>query len=321
MMTYRFTVAAVVLLAAPHLRPAGSNPPVYADLLGPRPGKAAFAVVGDPQGTMFWERFFLLRENNPAERGRVFRELARRRPEFLVIVGDLTSDGASDKHWRHFDDLAQGLRQKGVPVLPVWGNHDYWSNVSAAEREMGARFRPLAGAHWYTRQYGRLALVFLDANVAILSRDEWKSQRQWFEQTLKSFDADSSVDAVLVFEHQPPFTNSTATDDDSDVRGAFVPAFERAHKTVAMISGHTHAYEHFVEKGKHFIVTGGGGGPRVTLRSGKRARHTDLFQGPAPRPFHYLWITPRTGKLNVIVEGLQKGGSTFAPIDRFDLPY
>lgn len=59
-----------------------------------------------------------------------------------------------------------------------------------------------------------------------------------------------------------------------------------------MISGHAHAYEHFVEQGVQFVVSGGGGGPRVKLREGSRARE-DRFEGPSPRPFHYQAVEPR----------------------------
>jgi hypothetical protein len=88
-----------------------------------------------------------------------------------------------------------------------------------------------------------------------------------------------------------------------------------------MISGHTHAYEHFVEDGKHFIVTGGGGGPRVSLHTGQDQRHRDLFVGPAPRPFHYLWMVPETWGVGVEVWGLKKGESQVRAIDRFDLKW
>lgn len=318
----RFVAASVaVLLGVAAPPPVDSKPPVYADLLGPRPGKAPFAVVGDPQETMFWERIFLQRETNPTERVRLFGELTRQGPEFLVIVGDLTSDGSSERHWRYFDGLAKGLRRAGVPILPVWGNHDYWGSEAKARRALESRFPPLAHGPWYTRAYGRLALVFLDANVAVLSKADWRVERQWFDSTLTADDADTGVDAILVFEHQPPFTNSKVTSDDIDVQRSFVPGFLRARKTVAMISGHTHAYEHFVEHGKHFIVTGGGGGPRVGLRQGGRARHADHYQGPSPRPFHYLWISPHPRSLSVSVVGLAKGDSVFTTIDRFDLVY
>ena len=74
-------------------------------------------------------------------------------------------------------------------------------------------------------------------------------------------DADPKVRGVLVFTHHPPYTNSTVTKDESHVQQAFVGPFVAAKKTLALLSGHAHGYEHFIEQRKHFVVSGGGGGP------------------------------------------------------------
>ena len=293
--------------------------PAYRDLPPDLAGRAPFAVIGDPQEPFLWETSIMGRENNVAERAFLFSALESLRPAFLVISGDLTASGSSARRWRYFDQLTAVLRAQGTPILPVLGNHDYWGNNALALREFSARFAQFSASHWYLRRYGSLALVFLDANAQDLGVDAWQRQQQWLVRTLAELDADASVAGVLLFEHQPPFTNSTVTFDDVAVQHAFVPAFVRAHKTLAMISGHTHAYEHFVEQGKHFVVSGGGGGPRVALRSGPSAGHRDLFSGPSPRPFHLLWITPGAHSVWVEVRGFNKGANTLRTIDQFEL--
>jgi predicted phosphodiesterase len=298
---------------------SGQALPVYRDLVDAPTGDTPFAVIGDLQQTLPVERYLLMRESNPAERLALVRGLEAARPDFLIIVGDLTSNGSSEKQWQFFDRLMDKMRAFELPIVPVVGNHDYWGDREQAVRQLVARFPPLGRSTWYTRTYGRLALVVLDANVSVLSAGQWQAQEAWLRETLERLDADPAIAGVLVFTHQPPFTNSTVTRDDPAVQAAFLPAFRHSRKTLAMISGHTHAYEHFVEDGKHFIVTGGGGGPRVSLYTGRGQRHLDLFIGPAPRPFHFLWMTPETWGVRVEVRGLDKGQTNLRTIDQFDL--
>jgi hypothetical protein len=91
-----------------------------------------------------------------------------------------------------------------------------------------------------------------------------------------------------------------------------------------MISGHVHSYERFERRGKLFIVSGGGGGPRVRLRDGDRRRHRDdlvAHDGHTRlRPFHYLRIAVREDEMNIEAFGLEKGGAVTAPLDSIAVP-
>src|SRR5205823_2075898 len=119
-------------------------------------------------------------------------------------------------------------------------------------------------------------------------RAEWSTQRTWYEETLRASDDDMATRGVFVLMHHPPYTNSTVTGDEVHVEDTFVPAFVRAKKTLAMLSGHVHSYERFVRDGKTFVVSGGGGGPRAALETGAARRHPDdQFDGPAVRDFHF----------------------------------
>ena len=125
---------------------------------------------------------------------------------------------------------------------------------------------------------------------------------------------------MLVLLHHPPFTNSRVTSDALHVQRDFVPPFSRSAKTLAMISGHVHNYERFLRDGKTFLVAGGGGGPRAPLIEGARRRHADdLFPGGRIRAFHYLRFRPAGPALEVEVRGLEKDGSGFDTMERFEL--
>lgn len=278
-----------------------------------------FAVVSDLQRTSHAE---VWRESNRDERERVLEEIAREGPDFVAVLGDLVFRGSSAAEWRDLDRVCAPLREARVPVLPVLGNHEYWVSRRGVLPQFFARFPHLEKQHWYSVPYGPLGLVFLDSNLRWLPAVRWQEQLGWFERELSRLDEDPEVRGALVFLHHPPFTNSTVTADEKHVQRFFVPPFSRAQKTLAMVSGHVHSYERFDRGGKTFLVTGGGGGPRVRLATGARRRHEDdLFSGPPVRPFHFLMFSLGSGGLDVEVKGVEKKGREFRVIDRFLLPW
>ena len=278
-----------------------------------------FAVLGDLQRTSraeFW------RESNTGESRRLVAEIAARGPDFVVGLGDAVFRGSSVRDWNRFDALTAPLRDGGIPYFPILGNHEYWMRRAPALRNYFARFPALAGRRWYAESYAGLGLVFLDSNEGPLGPALWNEQATWLEETLARLDAQREVSGVLVFSHHPPYTNSTVTGDEIHVQRAFVAPFAAAKKTLAMVSGHVHAYERFTRGGKTFLVAGGGGGPRVRLARGAGSRHADdAFAGPAVRPFHFLMCRPAAAGLEVEVVGLEKGGEEFRSLSRFVLEW
>ncbi len=305
---------------------SGPRPIVLTGHLPPE-GERPFAAVGDLQRTSLLETVFLLRESNDRERELVVRELARVRPAFAVSLGDLVFDGASARHWGELDTLLTPLREADIPMLPVLGNHEYWGTNSRGLRHYFQRFPVLAGRHWYCLVQGRLGLVFLDTNFDELSAAQRQAQLAWLDQTLGAFEAAGSVRAVLLLGHHPPYTNSTATGDEPHVQEHLVPRVHRFRKVLGYVSGHVHSYERFERQGKRFLVSGGGGGPRVTLATGEARRHPDDQFTPdratpsAKRDFHILLFRPGPEGLEVEARGLEKGGDSFSTMDRFTLPW
>jgi Icc-related predicted phosphoesterase len=277
-----------------------------------------FAVVGDLQRTSLLEFW---RESNDAERGLVVAAIARARPAFLAIVGDLVFDGSSARSWAEFDALTAPLRDAGIPTLAAFGNHEYWGG-RGGERHFFARFPGIEGHHWYTVDYGPLRFIVLDSNIDKLPAAAWERQVRWYEEALAAGDRAPEVRGVVVLLHHPPYTNSTVTGDEPHVQRFFVPPFLRAHKTLAMVSGHVHSYERFARAGKTFLVSGGGGGPRAKLATGSARRHPDdLFPGPALRDFNFLLVTVTAMGFTAEVLGLPKEGKVFKTIDRFSMPF
>lgn len=276
-------------------------------------------MVSDFQRT---SRAEIWRERNPDERRQIVARIAAESPDFVVILGDIVFCGSSPGDWAEFDELSAPLREARIPILPILGNHEYWISARRALPAFFARFPHLENRNWYSRLYGGLALVFLDSNRRWLTPLRWEEQLDWYASELATLDADPAVQGVLVMLHHPPYTNSTVTSDERHVQRSFVPPFLAAGKTLAMLSGHVHSYERFDRAGKTFVVTGGGGGPRVRLASGGRRRHPDdLFGGPAVRLFHFLLCEATPGGVAVEARGLPKNGRVFETMERFFLPF
>jgi 3',5'-cyclic AMP phosphodiesterase CpdA len=281
---------------------------------------ARFVVVGDIQRTApvleFW------REQNDVERARVIAALARERPDLVLVTGDCVFDGGSDDQWAAFDRLTAPLREAGVPVASAFGNHEYWSGRAQAERHLLPRFPLDGGRHWFVVAMGPLRLVVLDSNLDELTTADQAEELAWYEDALDRFDRDPSVRGVLVAFHHPPFTNSTVTGDEPLVQRFFLPPFERARKTLALLNGHVHSYERFARGAKTYVVSGGGGGPRASLETGAARRHgDDRYDGPSLRDFNFSVYTVSDRGVGSEVRGLAKGGASFTVIDRFFLPW
>lgn len=296
---------------------ASTEPHPFTAPVPPWEDNAKIVIVGDLQRTSLLEFW---REQNDAERERIVAGITAARPDLLVLLGDLVFHGGSNAHWARFDELVAPIRDTGVSTWPVPGNHEYW--LGSDLDSYFARFSLLDGRRWYSLTYGPLGLVFLDGNDHPLGCPGWRDQMSWLKHELTVLDSLPAIRAVLVFVHQPPYTNSSITSDEKHIQESVVPFFNAAAKTVMLASGHVHSYERFERLGRTFVVSGGGGGPRARLREGEDRPHADdLCAGPALRDFHWLEIRIGIAGLEVTVVGLKKGRTTFYPMDRFCLPW
>ncbi len=279
------------------------------------------AVIGDTQRTLRVERYFLRREQNQRERALLLQHLLGTEFELLVHLGDMVENGSSAAAWQEFDRLFAPFFAKGIRFVPLMGNHDYWGNKQRRCAHLQTRFPSCLNSPWQALAIGRLGLILLDSNISQYSGEVWAKQANWFESTLQRFELEASVAAVIVFSHHPPFTNSAVLRRAKHLEDRFLPAFFAAHKTRAFISGHVHGYERFTRNGKTFIVSGGGGGPRLPLRPESRRRYDDQFSGAGLRPFHYLLLHPEAGRLVVEVKGVNKEETHVRLVERFAIDY
>ena len=126
--------------------------PVYQTDIALRP-QNHFCIIGDTQRTSVWERVFLFREQNDQQRSALVQAVARQSPGSVVLLGDLVFSGGSSRHWQRLDELLSPVLARGIPAIPLLGNHEYYGFDRAAHRNFRRRFPGLGAQTWYTREF------------------------------------------------------------------------------------------------------------------------------------------------------------------------
>ena len=285
-------------------------------------GQPTVAFVSDTQSPLWFEKFFLHSDDNEHATALILREISRDTTcAALFHLGDITSAASEEGEWRKFDAEARAIRQAHIPVYPAFGNHEYLFSPDEGKYNTMLRFPPLR-KQWYVKRVGPLAVILLNSNFSRLAAEDNRRQQLWYERTLDSLDRDTATAAVLVGCHHPPYTNSTITNPSEDVRRRFVPPFLKSDKARLFLSGHAHAFEHFRQDGKDFLVIGGGGGLLHPLFQGEEERWHDEFPHRDRRSFfHCLRIVPRAGAMDVQVLAVTSGGDSLKNVYALEIPY
>lgn len=290
-------------------------------------------LVGDTQRTSWMETTFLGREQNDRERVMILNAMAQEAAteyrSAVLLLGDHVCYGEELKDWEYFDNIMQPLRAATktarTPIYAIPGNHDYGllKKNTAYLAQMFKRFPDEKPQFPSLQKFGATALVMLDSNIDQLTKRQIDAQYRQFKRILEQCDHDPTITSVLVAAHHPPYTNSTMQ-ASLELHDYFTAPFLAARKTSLFFSGHVHSYERFgVETGcgqKMFVISGGGGGPRRSVRTdAKRPQTNDLYRTGTIRSFHYIRLTATPSNLAAEVMMLTNSG-TFIIGDRFVVP-
>jgi len=276
-------------------------------------------IVGDTQETALIERLVGL-EQNAARRVHLLDELAARRPDAVLHLGDLVTFGSAPGHWARLDQLLAPLRAANVPLLPVVGNHDRMIVAKLGLRQLAKRFEVLRTRTWYDFELAGVAFIALDSNLVRGATGE--AQVAWLEEVVGTADADPDIKAIVAYWHHPPMSNSRIVRPSRHAREVFLGTLGRSKKALAVFTGHAHAYEHFIVDGVHCFVSGGGGGPRHTLEvRPERWRARDLFGGGAKRFMHFLELEIGDDALTIATIRMADGTHRCDEADRVTLPF
>jgi 3',5'-cyclic AMP phosphodiesterase CpdA len=256
----------------------------------PEPDKPlTVAIVGDPQSGRAWKS--------------VAAALTEKRPDLVVIAGDLVVDGLVEQQWHEtFLDPAEDLLA-AVPFLVVPGNHDRYSPLMETLFGYG-KPRP----HW-TRRAGGALLVGIDGG-ADFSPDG--PGRRWLAGKLCRADAP----LAFVVSHYPAYSsrNHGKLADDGRVlewtsrsaRNHLVPLLNK-HGVAALFGGHDHGYERSeLPGGLTALVTGGGGAGTYPKRTDAQKQNPYSKAFAAKHHYSLLRIDDGNATLRVLTpEGRQ----------------
>jgi len=252
------------------------------------PDERIIIVISDTQDPLWVEELFLSSDNNETARNILFNHIIDSQPDAVFHLGDLVSIGFYDKSWFAIDQFLTNLSKSQIPFYPTLGNHELMFFSDAGESNFKTRF-PFYSKTGYLKRVQSLAFILLNSNFSDLTDEEIVIQQKWYKDQLISCDKDSSIKAIIVACHHPPFTNSKIVHSDKDVQKYFVPDFLLSDKTKFFLSGHAHSFEHFSQAEKDFFNIGGGGGLQHPLYEGQEAVYKDHYKGDKnKRIFHYL---------------------------------
>lgn len=284
-------------------------------------GDSLVSFVSDTQSPIFFEELRLRPNHNDSAREMIYRALLADRPNAVFHLGDMIAIGLYAPTWKSTDRFLARAAGAGIPVFPTLGNHELMLSSSYGLDQFYDRF-PWYAKTGYTVRVGSLAVVLLNSNFGQLRNADRKRQRSFLDSTLAACESDSTVRAVILCCHHPPYTNSTIVSPSEEVRADFVPSYLRYPKCRLFLSGHCHAFEHFHEGGKDFLVIGGGGGLQQPLLTGAGRKWEDLFPGTGEtRMFHYLQCRITGHGLELDIRMITKDFSGFEDAYAISIPW
>ena len=294
--------------------PAAGFPVAYPCVV--RDSGKPIAVIGDLQTTSLGERLLFRREFTERQQELLLDDLKKQEIGLLAIVGDMVFTASSRKEWALFDSMVAPIARK-VPVLPALGNHDYHCLVGefcfnhAVPENVLSRFGWLQPGQEYICEYGEVTLVFIDSETGL------KSQGMWLDRELRKLERLNR--RVVVFTHRPPYSNVDRSKPgprpNEEVRKQITDRLAGSPIGRLSIHGHVHGFEHLQIGNMHYVISGGGGGPRPWLAA---ERTTDIYSGAdcevdsdgrVKRPFNYLLLWAYDRQIRIVMRGLCSGDS------------
>src|SRR5882762_5235514 len=84
--------------------------------------RPSIAIISDTQAPMWIEKVFLKPDHNEKATAILFDQIVKMKPEYLFILGDVTSWSAKERKWDAMDGYLQACRNSGIKVSALFGN-------------------------------------------------------------------------------------------------------------------------------------------------------------------------------------------------------
>lgn len=233
------------------------------------PASFHFSIVGDRAGG-----------TEPQIYGRVWREVALLRPDFVITVGDAilgNDDAKLDAQWAEVRKIWARYGEFRLYSTP--GNHDIWDQRSREAFTQNTGFQP-----HYSFRHNNALFVVADTGRG----NEFPPvELDFIEQALK---ANQDASPKFVFFHKP-FWQQLFLAGDTGFR---LHALARKYGVAAVVSGHGHHFASMLRDGIRYMEVGSSGG---TMR-GKLLRGEGFRQGCF---YHHVWATVEGSRVSFSV--------------------
>jgi len=204
--------------------------------------------------------------NHPEVHRQLVSTLKDREFDLIFFTGDMNRKGTAQSEYDEFHGIIGGLKGS---FYPVRGNHE-------RDLELYLANFILPGAKSYYRvEHDSICYIVLDSELGLLPGSD---QYKWLIQELQ----ESLLPRILLVHH-PVFSSGPHGDELG--LSLFLPAIAKKHGVKAIISGHEHSFEHLVNDGIHYIVSGGGGAPLRDMKA--RSPYSQFFL----KTHHYSILT------------------------------
>jgi len=225
----------------------------YYDSFGGEAGKGSFKTAPTGPGKFEFVVYGDTRTRHDVHRKVIQGILKYSNPDFVVQSGDLVENGNDNALWPIFFDAERELLRKAA-YFPSNGNHD---------RSSKNYFDFLSAVPYYSFDWGTSHFSVLNTDINSAGRTEAEKQQFWVEQTRwleADLMANQKADQRFVVGHHPPMTAVESRQGDNPHVTALELMLQK-YKVTAGFFGHDHNYQHYLKKGIHYFVSGGGGAP------------------------------------------------------------
>jgi hypothetical protein len=192
-------------------------------------------------------------------------------PRFVLVSGDLISDGMEINDWERFFSIEREL-MRNICVWPALGNHEH-------DSPHYFDFFSLPGnERYYHFTAGDVLFVVLDDQgydnpmpsylMDEAAQEAWwaswtgpnkmymETQKAWLEHILT---LNATAPYIIVTFHEPLISVKRTRVEDAKKRRAFWGDIWERHNVNMILNGHDHHYHRAVADGVQFVTSAGGG--------------------------------------------------------------
>ena len=237
------------------------------------------------------------RVTNPKVRRWLVEQIARERPDAILLNGDVPYSGDVINDYAVYRTETKVWRDSRLNVYPALGNHEFHGDPQHSLENWWSAFPELKNRRWYSVKIGpSIYSITLDSISSLLPGSD---QARWLNAQLSGLPP--STQFLIISLHHPPvadFQRRFAVDhnprpNEIALRDYLESMAPKLHARIIVSAGHIHNYERAQRGGVIYLVAGGGGASPVPVDRSPE----DLYQSNDFPNYHYVKFVLEGGSL------------------------